>query len=107
MTGIQNDYRRLPDNEKTAAASLEAVTADPANLRHVPVRNLTYEVITAALEADPESLKILSERGHKELLPMIFSENPELFGRMPQDVLTHEDYIAVVRECGYNLAHVP
>ena len=39
MTGIQNDYRRLPDNEKTAAASLEAVTADPANLRHVPVRN--------------------------------------------------------------------
>lgn len=107
MTGIQNDYRRLPDNEKTAAASLEAVTADPANLRHVPVRNLTYEVITAALEADPESLKILSERGHKELLPMIFSENPELLGRMPQDVLTHEDYIAVVRECGYNLAHVP
>lgn len=98
MTGIQNDYRRLPDNEKTAAASLEAVTADPANLRHVPVRNLTYEVITAALEADPESLKILSERGHDEALVMkavSVSGNSVLAYRTVLDELkTEKAYIA-------------
>lgn len=102
-----SSFEYLPEERKTEGVSLAAIEVCPSNIRFVPEKKLTYEMVGLALSLDVNQINNIPQSVQASELPFLFKDNEDLFHKLPKESLTSELCMIAVKADGYNLEFIP